>query len=189
MSTITKKLSGVLFSGVALKLASAAFKNNLTIVYGFNAGGTGYTSFKPASNFNSLTELVPDGVYIVDAATPGFELPGAVLTLAGLGSSAASALTVNNFSAVGKTYPNGQQAIELDFDAASTDPADFAVVLVVWNETTEFLQGMLDMGGVNTGSTGAISVGQLGSTLTDTYRVHVLSNRGSLFTKTFVPTT
>ncbi|TDN39263.1 hypothetical protein E4631_15675 [Hymenobacter sp. UV11] len=187
MSSIDKKLLGFIFNASALNLATAPFKNNLNIVYGFNAGGTGYTSFKPSSNFNSLTQLVQDGVYIVDAATPGFELPGAMQTLAGLGSSAASPLTVDNFSAVGRTYQNGQKVIEIDFGVASTDPADFAVVMAVWNETTGFLQGVADMGGVNSSATTGISVGSLGSTLTDTYRVHVLSNQGHLFSTTFVP--
>jgi len=56
-------------------------------VYGFNAAGNGYTVFKPASTFNSLTKLVQDGSYIVDAATTGFDLPGAVLMASSSGSS------------------------------------------------------------------------------------------------------
>lgn len=96
MSTITKKLGAILYGGPALPLAAAPFRSNLNAVYGFNASGTGYTLFKPTSSFNSLTQLVPDGGYIVDAATPGFELPGAVLT-AGAGPSS-SPMTLENVS-------------------------------------------------------------------------------------------
>ncbi|UOQ81014.1 hypothetical protein [Hymenobacter sp. 5414T-23] len=79
MSTISKPLSGMLYTGANLVLASAPFKNNLNAVYGYNPEGTGYTVFKPTSNFNSLRELVQDGSYIVDAKSLGFELPGATL--------------------------------------------------------------------------------------------------------------
>ncbi|RZK22479.1 MAG: hypothetical protein EOO63_18275, partial [Hymenobacter sp.] len=79
MSTISKKLMGFMFSGSALNLASAAFKGNINSITGFNSAGTAYASFRPTSNFNSLTQLVQDGVYIVDAKTPGFDIPGAVL--------------------------------------------------------------------------------------------------------------
>jgi hypothetical protein len=82
MSIISKSLSGIIFNGVALTLASAPWKNNVRAIYGFNGLGNGYTVFKPTSNFNSLTQLSQDGVYIVDAATPGFELPGALLRAA-----------------------------------------------------------------------------------------------------------
>lgn len=77
MSTINKSLLGVLFSGANLALAAAPWKNNVRVVYGFNGPGTGYTSFKPSNTFNSLSQLVANGVYILDVATPGFELPGA----------------------------------------------------------------------------------------------------------------
>jgi hypothetical protein len=80
MSAIAKQLSGFIFNGAALVLASAAWKNNVRAIYGFNGTGNGYTVFKPSSTFNSLTQLSQDGVYILDAATPGFELPGAALT-------------------------------------------------------------------------------------------------------------
>ncbi|AMJ67407.1 hypothetical protein [Hymenobacter sp. PAMC 26628] len=76
MSTISKNLSGFIFNGAALVLASAPWKGNVRAIYGFNAAGDGYQVFKPASQFNSLAQLVPDGVYTVDAATTGFELPG-----------------------------------------------------------------------------------------------------------------
>lgn len=186
MSTISKKLVGFLYSGVAQALASASWKANANTVYGINKEGTGYQVFKPGNTFNSLTQLVPDGVYILDAAMLGFELPGATLTVASGGSTAS--LTVNDFSAVAQTYANGQQVIAIDFGINSTDVADFGVAMVVWNETTGFLQGVFDMGGVNSSATGSISVGVLGSTLTDTYRLHLLTNEGHLFTKTFVAT-
>jgi len=80
VSIISKSLSGIIFNGAALALASAPWKNSVRAIYGFNGPGNGYTVFKPTSNFNSLTQLSQDGVYIVDAATPGFELPGATLT-------------------------------------------------------------------------------------------------------------
>jgi hypothetical protein len=82
MSTISKSLTGFIFNGASLALASAAFKGNLNTVYGFNSAGTGYTSFKPGNTFNSLTQLSQDGVYIVDAKTTGFDLPGALLSAA-----------------------------------------------------------------------------------------------------------
>lgn len=83
MSLINKPLVGILFSGATLALASAAWRGNVRAIYGFNAAGTSYTVFKPSNTFNSLTQLVADGTYILDVATPGFELPGAVLTSTG----------------------------------------------------------------------------------------------------------
>ncbi len=83
MSEITKNLGGFLFNGADLTLATAPFKNNIGVLYGFNADGTGYTSFKPSSNFNSLTTLKQDGSYIMSAVALGFELPGATVTAAG----------------------------------------------------------------------------------------------------------
>jgi hypothetical protein len=83
MSTINKKLVGFLYNGASQTLASAAWKGNVNAVYGFNEAGTAYQVFKPASAFNSLTQLVQDGNYILDVATPGFELAGAVLTTSG----------------------------------------------------------------------------------------------------------
>jgi hypothetical protein len=80
MSIINKGLQGMLFNGTDLDLASASWKGKVSAIYGFNAAGNGYTVFKPASAFNSLTKLVQDGAYIVAASTPGFELPGAVLS-------------------------------------------------------------------------------------------------------------
>jgi hypothetical protein len=90
MSVISKKLIGMLYNGADLVLASVPFKSNLNAVYGFNSAGNGYTVFKPSSNFNSLTKLVQDGSYIVDSATTGFNLPGAVLEASGSGGSGGS---------------------------------------------------------------------------------------------------
>jgi hypothetical protein len=98
MSTISKPLTGILFNEAALALASAPFKSNLNAVYGFNAAGTAYTLFKPSSNFNSLQQLAPDGSYIVDAATPGFDLPGAVLTATSAGTPAPKLTLVEYYS-------------------------------------------------------------------------------------------
>lgn len=80
MSTISKSLSGFIFNGASLTLASAPFKGNLNTVYGFNSAGNGYTSFKPGNAFNSLTQLSQNGVYIVDAKSTGFDIPGAMVT-------------------------------------------------------------------------------------------------------------
>jgi hypothetical protein len=79
MSTINKPLLGLLFGGAALPLGTAPFRNNLNAVYGFNNAGTGYTLFKPTRNFNSLQQLAPDSSYILDSATTGYELAGAIL--------------------------------------------------------------------------------------------------------------
>lgn len=82
MSTIANQLSGFIFNGATLTLASAPWKNNVRAIYGFNTSGNGYQVFKPASSFNSLTQLSQDGMYILDVATPGFDLPGALLKAA-----------------------------------------------------------------------------------------------------------
>lgn len=65
----TRHSSGFIFNGATLALASAPWKSNVRAVYGFNAGGDGYQVFKPANQFNSLTELKQDGVYIVGRNT------------------------------------------------------------------------------------------------------------------------
>ncbi|MDJ0364867.1 hypothetical protein QMK33_06855 [Hymenobacter sp. H14-R3] len=97
MSTISKKLVGFLYGGAAQTLTSAAWKGNVNAVYGFNSGGTGYQVFKPGNTFNSLTQLVPDGMYILDADKLGFDLPGAVLTASTATGPAAGALALNSF--------------------------------------------------------------------------------------------
>ena len=91
MATISKALSSILFNAASLTLATAPWKNNVRAIYGFNPAGNGYQLFKPGSNFNSLTELVKDGVYIVDAGTLGFDIADALITVpaavpAGLGA-------------------------------------------------------------------------------------------------------
>jgi hypothetical protein len=82
MSTIANQLSGFIFNGATLTLAWAPWKNNVRAIYGFNASGNGYQLFKPSSAFNSLTQLSQDGMYILDVATAGFDLPGALLKAA-----------------------------------------------------------------------------------------------------------
>ena len=127
MSAISKQLSGFIFTGAAVALASASWKGRVNAVYGFTSSGTGYQVFKPTSQFNSLTQLVADGVYIVDAATPGFELPGAVLTgsvapagTAGLGAGPLS------FAECGV-----RPGVMLDVSVGSSDPDDRVVLLNV----------------------------------------------------------
>ncbi|GAB2784609.1 hypothetical protein HNQ93_002464 [Hymenobacter luteus] len=111
MNNITKNLTGILFAGANVALAAAPWKNKVRAIYGFNGAGTGYTVFKPTSSFNSLTQLVQDSCYIVDALTPGFELPGAVITASG-GVNPASAMSLEGlyFSKV------GSDEYELSFD-------------------------------------------------------------------------
>ncbi len=97
MSTISKSLTGFIFNGAAVALASAPWKDNVRAIYGFNSAGNGYQVFKPASQFNSLTQLSQDGVYVVEAATLGFELPGATLTAVAT-AAAGQALTLASFT-------------------------------------------------------------------------------------------
>ena len=128
MSTISKQLSGFIFNGAALALASAPWKGKVRAVYGFTAAGTSYQVFKPASQFNSLTQLVPDGVYIVDAATPGFELPGAVLTAAapaGPTPSAGAALMLDSF-----THRLSEHYANVSLQVSSPEAADKEYLLV-----------------------------------------------------------
>lgn len=107
MSTINKTLSGFIFNGAALTLASASFKSNLNSISGFNAAGTGYTSYRPGNTFNSLTELKQDGSYIVDAKTTGFDIPGATLT------ATSAALVVGIVSA--SFTPIGDKKVRVNF--------------------------------------------------------------------------
>ena len=97
MSTISKKLVGFLYGGAAQALASASWKTNANAVYGITGDGTAYQVFKPGNTFNSLTQLVPDGMYILDANKLGFDLPGAVLTTSSAVGPAAGALTLTSF--------------------------------------------------------------------------------------------
>ncbi|MGI4822600.1 MAG: hypothetical protein ACRYFV_15430 [Janthinobacterium lividum] len=184
MSTINKKLVGFLYSGAAQALATASWKANANTVYGLNKEGTGYQVFKPGNTFNSLTQLVPDGVYILDAAKLGFELPGATLAA----GAAASPLALLDFTATGQTLANNQQFINVDFTVSSTDLGDSGLAMVVWNQTTGFLQGTFDMGSVNAAATGAFDAHSMGATLTDTYRIDFITNQGHTITKIFVAT-
>ncbi len=125
MSTISKNLSGFIFNGAALALASAPWKGNVRAIYGFTGAGNGYQVFKPANQFNSLTQLVPDGVYIVDAATLGFELPGAVLTASAPAATAAAALNLDSFS---HNFSGGYDNVTLR--VSSPEPTDKEYMLV-----------------------------------------------------------
>lgn len=125
MSTISKKLLGFIYSGAAQTLASAAWKGNVNAVYGFNSGGTGYQVFKPGNTFNSLTQLVPGGVYILDANKLGFDLPGAVLTVSAAAGPAAGALTLTSFL---HSFSSGYDNITLQ--VASPVAADTEYLLV-----------------------------------------------------------
>ena len=124
MSTLSKKLSAFLFAGPAQVLASAPWKNNAAALYGFTADGTGYTVFKPASTFNSLSQLDPNGAYILDAATVGFELPGAALTAGGAGAAVPPLVLESFVHSYSQPYDN----ITLKF--TSPDPADKEVMLL-----------------------------------------------------------
>ncbi len=124
MSTISKQLSGFIFNGATLALASAPWKNNVRAVYGFNAGGDGYQVFKPANQFNSLTELKQDGVYIVDVATTGFELPGATLT-AVTTTASAGALTLTSFT---HSFSSGFDNITLSVSSPGETDNEYLLV-------------------------------------------------------------
>jgi hypothetical protein len=156
MSTISKSLTGILFNGAALALASAQWKSNVRAIYGFNASGNGYQVFKPASGFNSLTHLSQDGVYIVDAATPGFELPGAVLS-AGVPASVPAAvptmLSLNTMNA--RIKPNGYATVSVNVDGA--DQLRIGSLVVAVNGTEQIIdtdpagvlyEQMADEGGI-----------------------------------------
>ncbi|UYZ60193.1 hypothetical protein [Hymenobacter latericus] len=121
MSNINKALTGMLYGGPALALAAAPWKNNVQAVYGFNAGGDAYTVFKPGSLFNSLTHLQPDGAYIVAAAAPGFELPGATLAASAAPAAAPPALTISDVSFV--TLPE-RPYMQLTCRVTSSNGAD-----------------------------------------------------------------
>lgn len=114
MSTISKSLTGFIFNGAPLALASASFKSNLNSISGFNAAGTGYTSYRPSNTFNSLTELKQDGSYIVDAKTTGFDIPGAMLT------ATSTTLVVGIVSA--SFTPIGENKVRVDFRFKAPTP-------------------------------------------------------------------
>lgn len=125
MSTISKKLVGFLYSGVAQALASASWKGNVNAVYGFNSGGTGYQVFKPGNAFNSLTQLVPDGMYILDAAKLGFDLPGAILTASTAAGPAAGALTLDSFI---HSFSGGYDNITLQVSSPVATDTEYLLV-------------------------------------------------------------
>ena len=153
MSTISKNLSGFIFNGAALALASAPWKGNVRAIYGFNPAGDGYQVFKPANQFNSLAQLVPDGVYIVDAATTGFELPGAVLT-AGAPAVAAMALGLNSFT---HFFSGGYDNISLN--VSSPDATDRKYLLTF--DSTGAYSYTLDLGDTISLSVPNVSAGQV----------------------------
>lgn len=125
MSTISKKLVGFLYSGAAQTLASAAWKGNVNAMYGFNSGGTGYQVFKPGNTFNSLTQLVPDGMYILDANKLGFDLPGAVLTASTATVPAAGALTLDSFL---HSFSGGYDNITLQVSSPVATDSEYLLV-------------------------------------------------------------
>ena len=148
MSTISKSLLGFLFNGATVALAAAPWKNNVRALYGFNAAGNGYRVFKPGNRFNSLTELVQDGSYILDAVTPGFELPGATLVVAPGGPPAPattwptagtgvlpSGLFLNNVSA----RANGGQPL-VSFSLEALDVTDRQLLVVITGGYTQLAQ-------------------------------------------------
>lgn len=64
---------------------------------GITRDGTACQVFKPGNTFNSLTQLVPNGTYILDADKLGFDLPGAALTASTVTGPAAATLTLTSF--------------------------------------------------------------------------------------------
>jgi hypothetical protein len=175
MSTISKQLSGFIFNGATLALASAPWKSNVRSVYGFNAGGNGYQVFKPGNQFNSLTELKQDGVYIVDASTTGFELPGATLTAT---LPDVNPLTLYNFSA--EYVTPGQLYVEINTDLSSSDVADTNAVMILaqGDDIVEVLQ---------MSSPGASSSMGASNPLphNTTYRAIMVTNTGHMLVKEF----
>ncbi len=120
MATISKALSGILFNAASLTLATAPWKNNVRAIYGFNPAGNGYQLFKPGSLFNSLTELVRNGVYIVDAGTLGFDIADALITVpaavpAGLGAGPLSVVSAQFRRSL------GGMSFDAQVDAGATD--------------------------------------------------------------------
>jgi hypothetical protein len=134
MSTISKKLSGFMFNGSALALGTAAFKSSLNSVIGFNAAGTGYTSYNPSNAFNSLTQLAQDGVYIVDAKTPGFDIPGAVLTAATSGAGPNSVLSFVTPQMRRSAGSNNDVNCNIEFGIDSTVPDDKIAMIFLYDD-------------------------------------------------------
>ncbi|MFD1469399.1 hypothetical protein ACFQ48_14300 [Hymenobacter caeli] len=176
MSTISKPLSGFIFNGAALALASAPWKNNVRALYGFNTAGTSYQVFKPTSQFNSLTQLAQDGVYIVDAATPGFELPGATLTAAGSADMGGAGLGAGPLSFATFDVTNNGGNVQLHVNVASTDAGDHAVLVT----TDAYPTGAFKLD-LNT----EIGIGLGSLPAGASYSVAVVNRLGNLLTRTF----
>ena len=135
MSTISKSLLGFLFDGATVALAAAPWKNNVRALYGFSASGNGYQVFKPGNRFNSLTELVQDGSYILDAVTPSFELPGATLAVPHMGAATTwpvpgNALTNGSIQLSNVHADATQFGKNLHIEIRSTDPTDLMLLVV-----------------------------------------------------------
>lgn len=159
MSLINKSLVGILFSGAAVALASAPWKGNVRAIYGFNAASNGYTVYKPANTFNSLTQLVADGSYILDVATPGFELPGAVLT----GTSAKPTLTIPQLSSgIDPVLDKFYVRCQLTSSQASDTTANVLLAFPDRNSTT--CQASVWVQGVALGQVVDLPIGALLST-------------------------
>lgn len=183
MSTISKKLVGFLFSGPALALASAPFRGNVNALYGFNAAGTGYTSFNPANAFNSLAQLVPDGSYILDAKTTGFDLPGATFTAAA--GLRAGPLTVDQVSL--NRDDDGGYLVSLRVRSSDADDrAGYLVEVLAHNEQGELYQvkaeavdasyvyngGSIVLSGIPAADTGSVRVtNRLGYSVVQEFQV------------------
>jgi archaellum component FlaF (FlaF/FlaG flagellin family) len=183
MSTISKKLLGFIYNGANTTLASASFKNDVNIIYGFNPGGTGYTSFKPTSNFNSLTQLVQDGVYIVDAKNTGFDIPGATLTVTS--TSAPSSPLKLVYLTPASQVVGGKNQIELQYLVNSSDSVDNGLAGVVWNLTTGFQQSVFNAGSVNQDGITSFEAFSNGASPTDKYRVDFISSNGHIISEVF----
>lgn len=67
MKQINQKLSPLRWYRSALILAGSPLASNVTLIRRINAGGTGYISFNPNSNFNSLTQASPGDDLIIEA--------------------------------------------------------------------------------------------------------------------------
>lgn len=64
---ITKLLTALRWYAAPLTLASSALAGNVRLIRKINAAGNGYSSFNPASNFNSLTVATTGDDLIVEA--------------------------------------------------------------------------------------------------------------------------
>lgn len=136
MGIINKILTGFLYDGGPLALASAPWKNNARAIYGFNAAGTAYQVFKPGNRFNSLTELRQDGSYTLEAVAPGFELPGATLAIVpagpALGWPAVGSVPQAGPISVTDIATSGDSTFgyRLFFTASSSDASDLDLLLI-----------------------------------------------------------